>query len=217
MKLSLIVKTQGKSEGRVIPITLAQFLIGRDPECQLRPASPLISKRHCALLVKGDKAFVRDYDSTNGTFVNEEPVKGERELKHDDQLKVGPLFFQVRLEKATTGTGATPPPPTKASVAAAKAPAQKAAAAVQDKGEDESIAAMLLALDDGTPSAQLGSGEIPQGSTVMDVLNQTPPEGEAKKPEAGKEGEKGKAAPSKADTSNAAKAILDKYMKRPRG
>jgi pSer/pThr/pTyr-binding forkhead associated (FHA) protein len=158
---------------------------------------------------------VRDYDSTNGTFVNDEAVKGERELKHDDQLKVGPLFFQVRLEKSTTGTGPTPPPPTKAAVAAA-APAAKAAAAAQDKGDDESIAAMLLALDDGSTSGQLGSGEIPQGSTVMDVLNQTPPEGEAKKPEEGKAGEKG-TPPSKADTSNAAKAILDKYMKRPRG
>src|SRR6266852_4815261 len=98
MKLSLVVLTPGKSEGKVIPITLTQFVIGRDPQCQLRPASAVISKRHCALLVKGAKAFIRDFDSTNGTFVNDEQVTGERELHHDDTLKVGPLSFRVAIE-----------------------------------------------------------------------------------------------------------------------
>src|SRR5437868_10232054 len=98
MKLSLVVMSEGKAQGQAIPITLPQFLIGRDKECQLRPASPLISKRHCALLVKGGKAFVRDFGSTNGTFVNEEPVKGERQLQPDDLLKVGSLQFRVVIE-----------------------------------------------------------------------------------------------------------------------
>ncbi len=74
MKLSLIVLSEGKSKGQTIPIKLSQFLIGRDPQCQLRPASPIISKRHCAVIIKDDKVVVRDFNSTNGTFVNEEPV-----------------------------------------------------------------------------------------------------------------------------------------------
>src|SRR5689334_13828507 len=57
MKLSLAVLTPGRWEGKVIPITLAKFLIGRDPDCHLRPASPAISKRHCALVVRGTRAF----------------------------------------------------------------------------------------------------------------------------------------------------------------
>ena len=47
MKLSLLVLTPGKMEGKSIPITIPQFVIGRDPQCNLRPASALISKRHC--------------------------------------------------------------------------------------------------------------------------------------------------------------------------
>src|SRR6516225_4172946 len=80
MKLRLVVNSPGKGEGKVIPITLSQFLIGRDPQCHLRPASALISKRHCAVLVRGEQAFVRDFDSTNGTSVNDESVIGEKEL-----------------------------------------------------------------------------------------------------------------------------------------
>src|SRR5438105_5755541 len=98
MKLSLVVLTPGKTEGKVIPITLSQFVIGRDPECNLRPASALISKRHCALLVRGNNVFVRDFDSTNGTRVNDQLVKGDRELHAEDQLAIGPLLFRVDME-----------------------------------------------------------------------------------------------------------------------
>src|SRR5437764_7404431 len=98
MKFSLLVMTPGKQEGKAIEVKLSQFLIGRDPQCHLRPASPMISKRHCALIQREGKVFVRDFDSTNGTLVNDQPVKGEIELHHDDQLKVGPLLFAVRLE-----------------------------------------------------------------------------------------------------------------------
>src|SRR5437763_8815097 len=98
MKLSLVVLTSGKQEGKTLPIVLSQFLIGRDPQCHLRPASAIISKRHCAILVKDGKVTVRDFNSTNGTFVNNEPIKGEREIHEGDSLRVGPLTFQVSIE-----------------------------------------------------------------------------------------------------------------------
>src|SRR5215468_10989379 len=108
MKFSLLVLTPGKQEGKAIDIKLPQFLIGRDSQCHLRPASPLISKRHCALIQRDNKAFIRDFDSTNGTFVNDEPVKGECELHHGDQLKVGPIHFTVRLEQDAPAPAKTP-------------------------------------------------------------------------------------------------------------
>lgn len=98
MKLRLVVLTEGPQRGKVLEIKLSQFIIGRDPECHLRPASSLISKRHCALIQRDGKAILRDFGSTNGTFLNEEPVKGEVELKQDDKLRVGPLLFSVNLE-----------------------------------------------------------------------------------------------------------------------
>src|SRR5437763_32209 len=137
MKLNLVVLTPGKTEGKVIPIALSQFVIGRDPECHLRPASALISKRHCALLVRGDKIYLRDFDSTNGTFINDQPVKGEIEVKNDDRLKVGPLLFTLRIEASAPApvNRPTPAPPVKKTTEA---------------HDDDSIAAMLLELQDGS-------------------------------------------------------------------
>jgi pSer/pThr/pTyr-binding forkhead associated (FHA) protein len=203
MKLSLIVVTEGKSAGKAIPITLSQFLIGRDPQCNLRPASAMISKRHCAVMVKDGRAFVRDFDSTNGTFINNDRIQGERELKNDDTLKVGPLEFRVALATPTpTPVNKPTPVPTKPD------PAQN----------EEDVAAMLLSLQDDSPVGNAPKPEdVPAGSTVMDVVPGVAPETKEEvkddKP-AAKKPEPAKAAP--ANTSLAAKAILEKYTRRSR-
>ena len=238
MKLTLVVKAAGKQEGKVLPITLSQFVIGRDPQCHLRPASAMISKRHCALIQRDGKAFIRDFGSTNGSFVNEQPVKEEAELHDNDELKIGPLMFQVRIVQDAP-KGATPKPPTKpvAGVPAAaagkapvktplppaKAPAASAKTAAEmpavsqeaGDGGDDDIAAMLLSLndDDEAPSAGLDS-QVPEGSTVMELM--LPKEGQDpnKPAEKGKDKEKPKGS---GNTASAAKSILEQYMKRPRG
>jgi pSer/pThr/pTyr-binding forkhead associated (FHA) protein len=206
MKLSLVVLTSGKSEGQVIPISLAQFVIGRDPQCNLRPGSALISKRHCAVLTRGERAFLRDFGSTNGTFVNEQPVKNEIEIKNKDRLKVGPLAFEVRIETSAAVNRPTPPPPTR-KLSETPPPSTESA-------DDDSIANMLLALQDetGAGTSNPAGPEIPDGSTVMEIASLSPEEAKAKADEAAR------ASKAKADgnTSHAAKAILDKYMRRPR-
>ena len=254
MKLSLVVQTPGPNQGKVLEIKLSQFVVGRDPQCQLRPASPMISKRHCAVLQREGKAFLRDFDSTNGTFVNDEPVKGEIELHHGDHLKMGPLIFEVRIEATAPVNRPTPPPPTKpvtktapagksgtpvpataakptVKPAAGKSPApaepakeesetlteQPAAvgeASDDSASNDDDIAAMLLSLHDDGPSGAPGSSpEVPEGSTIHEMP--LPPEVAAQLAKNEKESKPKPATP--ANTSSAAKSILEKYMKRPRG
>jgi pSer/pThr/pTyr-binding forkhead associated (FHA) protein len=204
MKLSLVVLTPGKSEGKEIPITIPQFTIGRDPKCNLRPASSIISKRHCAVFLRGGKVYVKDFDSTNGTFVNDERVSGERELHHQDKLTIGPLLFGVRFETTTPVDRPTPVPPTKAGA----------------KSDDEEAAAMLLALGDSeTPSSGssiLDNQGVPAGSTVMEMAPASGQEKQEADKATGGAGRMEKANKSEADTSAAAKALLDKYIRRPR-
>jgi len=223
MKLSLLVLTTGKQEGKVLEIKLQQFLIGRDPQCHLRPASPLISKRHCALIQKDGKVFIRDFGSTNGTFVNNDPVQGERELKNDDQLKVGPIQFMVRIEEAAVPSK-TPVPATKSAGKAAPAAEKPAAkpgpstktpipASKAKGGEDDMALEMLMSLDDsGESGGSAASDVVPEGSTVMEL--RVPPEALA----AADNKAAGAAAKPKAsgDTRSAAADILAKMTRRPR-
>lgn len=57
-----------------------------------------VSGRHCELYLRGERWFVRDLQSSNGTKVNDEKVYQEMELHTGDILKVGRLEFQVRVQ-----------------------------------------------------------------------------------------------------------------------
>lgn len=56
-----------------------------------------VSGRHCELYLRGERWFVRDLQSSNGTRVNDDKVYQEMELQSGDLLKVGCLEFQVRI------------------------------------------------------------------------------------------------------------------------
>jgi pSer/pThr/pTyr-binding forkhead associated (FHA) protein len=200
MKLSLVVLTPGKGQGKVIPLTLAQFLIGRDPQCHLRPANPLISKRHCAVLVRGEQAFLKDFDSTNGTVLNGEPLKGEREIRDGDRFRVGPLEFQVRFEARVAVDKSTPIPPTRTAV----------------KPDEDEAAALLLSLHDSVPEPeQNGASDVVEGSTQMEVPAAQPSEEQPASANGKTPGQKS-ASEKAADTASAAAVILGKYIRRPR-
>jgi len=92
-----LVLTGGKSAGREVPVTGPEFLIGRSEECHLRPQSSLVSRRHTMIVVREGYVAVRDLGSSNGTYVNDEKIDDEKELKNGDRLKVGPLEFEVQL------------------------------------------------------------------------------------------------------------------------
>jgi predicted component of type VI protein secretion system len=92
----------GSSEGKLIPVTQEKFLIGRSDECQLRPKSDSISRRHCALVQKEERLLLIDLKSRNGTIVNDkklDPAKA-KVLKHGDRIQVGKLQFEVVIQTA---------------------------------------------------------------------------------------------------------------------
>ena len=91
--------TDGSNEGKEIIINKDKFLIGRADDCSLRPHSDAISRRHC-VIIKSDKVVgVRDLKSRNGTVVNGEKITGDKRLRNGDTLEVGPLKFEVVIEK----------------------------------------------------------------------------------------------------------------------
>jgi predicted component of type VI protein secretion system len=243
MRLSLVVM-QGTGQGKEIPISKTEFTIGRDAGCNLRPASQHVSKRHCMLRVRGEQVFLEDFKSTNGTFVNDQPVQGEREVHDGDRVKVGPLDFVIKLEgaqtdkptqveketqvpaKAAAPAPKAPPAPAKAPIKPAAgskpnaqpkpapAPAARDAKAVEALDED-TIGSMLLSLSDENVS---DSDSFAEGSTVMQVLK---PEEIEQLQSAGGDRDKTpyRPKPSNQGTGNssqAAKAILEKYRRRPK-
>lgn len=242
MKLSLVV-AQGVHTGKVIPVTAADFVIGRDPQCQLRPASPAVSKQHCALSIRDGKVYVRDCGSTNGTFINDEQVAAEREVKAGDRLRVGPLEFDLRIEAGVAAPKSSPAvilPADKVPARAGSKPSAKSAAATDTvpggatvmlnpsaaKAGDRSTATTVVE----SPGSQLEDDPDHAAALLLgldDVSGTTPTvEGFSSDPTTvmempalgSKPGDPKKPDPKKenADSSSAAAEILSKYMRRPR-
>jgi predicted component of type VI protein secretion system len=199
MSVRLVVLTAGKWRGKSILVKQLPFLIGRDPAYHLRPTSALVSNRHCALLARGGKVYVRDLGSTNGTILNGEKITGERELHTNDGLRVGPVDFDVFIESSPSVSQPTPPPQAKGQVPSAN---------------KEDAAAQLLSIEDANrpPSTTpaVNNDGVPAGRTAMDI----PPPTEGSAPDR-KKTEPASAPPPKADSSAAASDLLHKYLRRP--
>ena len=62
--------------------------LGRSEENELAIPEPSISNRHCVFILSGSDVIVRDLNSSNGTYVNGEPVP-EAILRPGDNIQVG--------------------------------------------------------------------------------------------------------------------------------
>ncbi len=91
---------QGKPHGSYLDFPEGEFVVGRGPECHVRPNSELVSRQHCMLVIHGRAVVVRDLGSTNGTLVNGQRVIDERLLHNGDTLQLGPLVLEVVLPEA---------------------------------------------------------------------------------------------------------------------
>ena len=69
--------------------------IGRDRENDIVLDSDSVSRRHARIELREGAFFVVDLDSTNGTFVNDEPEPvTASQLRQGDQLKIGDTIFK---------------------------------------------------------------------------------------------------------------------------
>jgi hypothetical protein len=160
MKICLVV-AEGTQAGTEVPITKFPFIIGRAPSCQLRPASEIISKQHCAFLVHKGKAYLRDLGSRNGTLINGKRVQKTVALRDRDILAIGPLAFMVRVTDDVSVNQPTPLPPNRDSDPDMEPP-----------GEEE-VAALLLEMDAQEPPEEDTSStliELPKADGPREVL-----------------------------------------------
>lgn len=94
----LLIKTEGL-EQRTLELRLGVNHVGRDPGCELCLEHPTISSLHCELALTDDGVYIRDCNSTNGTFVNGQRVM-EVWLDPGQTLKLGEVELLVESTEA---------------------------------------------------------------------------------------------------------------------
>ncbi|WP_298864997.1 FHA domain-containing protein, partial [uncultured Gimesia sp.] len=103
-----IIKT-GKYKGKTLKLPERTITIGRELECDIRVADSDVSRMHCELVPREGELYVVDLKSRNGTCVNDIPIQEETQLHSGDQLRVGPMVFELVGTKKNTKKGVGKP------------------------------------------------------------------------------------------------------------
>src|SRR5229473_2118870 len=97
------------TDGREYVIAAASLVFGREAGCDVVVSGKDVSRRH-AEIVHTPKGYLVVDSSTNGTFVNEEQVQGQRILARADVIRIGEEQFRFYADVAPA-TAEPPPPP----------------------------------------------------------------------------------------------------------
>lgn len=93
--IAKLIVASGKNAGRSIAVKRNKLLIGRAEQCDIRPLSEEVSRRHCAVTVGPAEVWVEDLGSRNGTYVNNQRIAERTKVADGDLIKVGSLELRV--------------------------------------------------------------------------------------------------------------------------
>jgi DNA-binding winged helix-turn-helix (wHTH) protein len=88
------------------PLSVGEHVIGRDEDADIRIEASTVSRQHAQVIVKPNRAMLRDFGSKNGTFRGDERVTSSTPIADGDALRIGTVLvtFHMRSPIGTTRT-----------------------------------------------------------------------------------------------------------------
>jgi len=83
-------------KGERFILQLGENIIGRLEDCDIPILDASISRQHARISLQAGATLIEDLNSSNGSFIDDEPVRSG-DLAHDDLLRVGSIKFSVQL------------------------------------------------------------------------------------------------------------------------
>jgi pSer/pThr/pTyr-binding forkhead associated (FHA) protein len=94
----------GPGTGQLLPVGEGALILGRSSSCDLRLPHASISRRHARLTRRGERLFLEDLGSQNGTFLDDERLAGPHELLVGQRIHIGPAVLRLRVPGGNTRT-----------------------------------------------------------------------------------------------------------------
>lgn len=106
-----LMMTQGPIIGSLYPLRGKRINIGRDLNNEIMIDDSEVSRVHARLHFGGEGFRIEDLASTNGTFINDTPLRGTRALQQGDVIRLGTMVqfeYMFRDEPFEDMEGETP-------------------------------------------------------------------------------------------------------------
>ena len=133
---------EGADSGRQIMLS-SSLEAGREPSLEITLDDRKVSRRHLRLEPTASGAAVEDLGSTNGTYVNDQPIHARRTLVPGDRVRLGLTVLELRTDEQLAAEGsavASRPELTDAGDALRPAPESELAAPVALRAEQQAPA-----------------------------------------------------------------------------
>lgn len=89
-----LVVIYGLELGRKFDLVNHTLVIGRSSKADIQIDQESVSRNHARITADGATVVVSDMGSTNGTYVNDELIEGDFQLRTGDLIKIGRTIFK---------------------------------------------------------------------------------------------------------------------------
>ncbi len=90
----VLIYPPGQDMGKRFPLDRPEFILGRGTDCDIQVDRDSVSRRHARVFrPDGVTYMVEDLGSTNGSYVNDNPIQ-QASLRDGDFLKIGAAIFK---------------------------------------------------------------------------------------------------------------------------
>ena len=92
------LRKEGDENNKIERAVHSGITIGRRPGCDICLADDKsVSGLHCTITLREDALFLRDENSSNGTYLNNTKLTGERRIQTGDVLEIGRNRYHVQI------------------------------------------------------------------------------------------------------------------------
>ena len=96
-----LIEKIGPDPGRKIELTAGQYTMGRHPDCDIVLNVAAVSRHHAEMVIDGNKVFLRDLGSRNGTYLNGQMIHGRQPLSPRDEIRICDIILELQSDLET--------------------------------------------------------------------------------------------------------------------
>lgn len=98
-KIPAITIANADEPGEGLVFNQPEVIIGRDAACEYTITDETVSARHARLSFHHNQWWIEDLKSTNGSFLNEEPLETPTVILSGDSIRCGKVDLTVTIKQ----------------------------------------------------------------------------------------------------------------------